>query len=359
MTNRNRFNGPNLQSDLPIYPPQLQLLRVTATTVAGPAGVSQLAGSSVLAPILYVSFTEQLRTDTMLPADREPCLVADVRGLGLPPGFYLGRLAGSWTSLPVYEVVAGGSVGPPGPQGPAGPAGGPRGSTGDPGTIGPTGSTGNPGTQGSPGPTGSTGPQGPPGPIGSTGPQGPPGPAGSCGPCGSFAPLTVGLDTGPTYTPIEVLLFKNADGFDVTNPSFKTALVGKSGGGGGAPGSDNDSDNCGVVTLTSTYQDVLTLTLSTAGTYYLCATGAADLLGGMGIPVNLYVRLFSSSAIAGTEHLQLTSSGDTDPDLGAVTTNALLVTAGATTAIFQAKTDVAGFSIARITSAIFTAHRIA
>lgn len=348
----NPFGGVNPRPDLPLYPAPLQLLRVTQATVTGPPGSPQIPASSVLGPILYVAFTQQLRTDSLLPKDREPCLVDDVNGRGLVPGFYHGRLTNNWNGLPLYEVTAIGVTGsiiaisgPPGPPGATG-------STGDPGTMGtpgPRGSKGDPGTQGSPGPTGSRG---------DPGTMGPPGPAGSCGPCGSFAPLTVGLDSGPTYTPIEVLLFKNADGFNVSNPSFKTALVGKS-GGGTDPGSDNDSDNCGVFTLTSSYQDVLTLVLTTAGTYYLCATGAADLLGGMGIPVNLYVRLFSSSAIAGTEHLQLSSGGDTDPDLGAVTTNALLVTAGPTTAIFQAKADVAGFTTARITSAIFTAHRIA
>lgn len=96
---------PTLRDDLPRYPPLLQLLRVTAATVPGPAGVAQAAGSSVPGPTLYVSFTQQLRTDTMLPNDREPCLVDDVNGTGLAPGFYLGRLAGSWTSLPVYECV--------------------------------------------------------------------------------------------------------------------------------------------------------------------------------------------------------------------------------------------------------------
>jgi hypothetical protein len=83
---------------------------VTAATVAGPAGVAQTAGSSVLGPTLYVSFTQQLRTDALLPRDREPCLVDDINGTGLLPGFYLGRLAGSYTSLPVYEVGGSGSV---------------------------------------------------------------------------------------------------------------------------------------------------------------------------------------------------------------------------------------------------------
>lgn len=99
------FNNPTLRDDLPRYPPLIQLIRVTSMVVPGPAGVAQVAGSSILAPILYVSFTEQMRTDSLLPRDREPCLAADVNGLGLSPGFYLGRLSGSWTSLPVYEII--------------------------------------------------------------------------------------------------------------------------------------------------------------------------------------------------------------------------------------------------------------
>ena len=99
------FQHPTLRDDLPRYPPLLQMLRVTAATVAGPSGVAQTAGSSVLAGIYYVAFTQQRRTDSGLPRDREPCLVHDVNGIGLTSGFYNGRLAGSHNSLPVYEVT--------------------------------------------------------------------------------------------------------------------------------------------------------------------------------------------------------------------------------------------------------------
>ena len=99
------LTSPVLRDDLPRYPIVLQLLRVTATTVPGPAGVAQLAGSSVLGPLLYVAFTQQLRTDALLPRDREPCLADDVNNIGLTPGFYLARLGGSFNSLPVYEVA--------------------------------------------------------------------------------------------------------------------------------------------------------------------------------------------------------------------------------------------------------------
>lgn len=104
------FNSPKMRDDLPRYPITDQLIRVTRATVAGPSGVSQLFGSSVLAPILYVAFVQQLRTDSLLPRDREPCLADDVNGLGLTEGFYHGRLQGSWTSLPVYTIIGRASV---------------------------------------------------------------------------------------------------------------------------------------------------------------------------------------------------------------------------------------------------------
>lgn len=107
------FSPPKLRSDLPLYPPLIQLVRIGATTVPGPSGYGS---SSFLGPVLYVGSTQQLRTDTILPRDREPCLVIDVNGFGLPPGYYIGRLAGSYNSLPVYEATgsAGGVLALPG-----------------------------------------------------------------------------------------------------------------------------------------------------------------------------------------------------------------------------------------------------
>lgn len=96
---------PTLRDDLPRYPHLIQLIRVTATTVPGPAGVAQFAGSSVLSPSLYVGFTQQVRNDSLLPRDREPCLVADGRVTGITSGLHLGRLVSSFNGLPVYEVV--------------------------------------------------------------------------------------------------------------------------------------------------------------------------------------------------------------------------------------------------------------
>ncbi len=167
--------GPKLRDDLPRYPPTLQLLRVTPATVPGPAGVAQVAGSSVPGPLLYVAFTQQLRTDGLIPRDREPCLADDVNNTGLLPGFHLGRLAGSHNSLPVYEVVA------LGPTGSLVAVQGPVGATGATGGVG---STGAPGTQGT---QGTQGIQGIQGNTGNTGATGAAGPAGSLGPCGSAA----------------------------------------------------------------------------------------------------------------------------------------------------------------------------
>ncbi len=98
---------PTLRADLPTYPLQLQLVRVGNTTVPGPSGYGS---SSFLGPLLYTAATQQLRTDTLLPRDREPCFALDVSGLGLAPGYYLGRLAGSYQSLPVYEVGGAGGA---------------------------------------------------------------------------------------------------------------------------------------------------------------------------------------------------------------------------------------------------------
>lgn len=101
----NPLIGPQLHQDLPLYPPTLQLIRVTAATVPGPSGVTQVAASSVLGPTLYVAFVQQMLSTGLIPRDREPCLADDVNGGGLRPGYYLGRLASSHNALPVYEIA--------------------------------------------------------------------------------------------------------------------------------------------------------------------------------------------------------------------------------------------------------------
>ncbi len=103
------FDSPNLRDDLPRYPPLGQTVRVLGGTVPGPFGYGS---SSFVGPVLYLGAVQQLRTDTLLPRDREPCLVDDLNGLGLAPGYYTNaRLSGSFNSLPVYAVGGSGSGG--------------------------------------------------------------------------------------------------------------------------------------------------------------------------------------------------------------------------------------------------------
>ena len=95
------LNPPTFRADLPTYPVHDQVVRVTNKTIPGPSGYMS---SSVLGASLYIGFTQQLRNDTLIPRDREPCVVLDLNRYGLAPGYYNARLAGSYQSVPVYEV---------------------------------------------------------------------------------------------------------------------------------------------------------------------------------------------------------------------------------------------------------------
>lgn len=97
---------PTFRPDLPNYPVHIQAVRVTGGTIPGPSGYQS---ASLLGPTLYLAVTEQLDPTTLLPRDREPCLVLDLNnqlgnGPTLSPGYYLGRLAGTYQSLPIYEI---------------------------------------------------------------------------------------------------------------------------------------------------------------------------------------------------------------------------------------------------------------
>lgn len=107
MTN-SPFDPTKLRVDVPLYPPPLQLLRITGGTVSGPSGY---ASSSVLGPSVHIGYTQQLHPTTLIPRDREPCFAIDVNRYGLSPGYYLGRLSGNYQSLPLYEI-AGAAVSP-------------------------------------------------------------------------------------------------------------------------------------------------------------------------------------------------------------------------------------------------------
>lgn len=111
---------PNIREPLldrglqPSYPPLIQVCRVTAATVPGP-----LSGSSSSSPTgnVYVAFTEQVDPATLLPRDREPCLVVDVNRNNLAAGYYVCRLVGNYGGLPLYTAQSastGGSTSLPG-----------------------------------------------------------------------------------------------------------------------------------------------------------------------------------------------------------------------------------------------------
>lgn len=345
------FSSPVFRADLPVYPELLQLIRVTSGTIPGPLSMSAAAGSwntgsSALGSVLYIAFTEQLVPDTLQARDREPCLVISMNSV-LVPGFYLGRLAGSWTSLPVYEVTdrsglsmgpegpqgepgvegpqgsggpqglqgeigppgpAGSHGGPPGPPGPAGSTGaqgdpGPAGSTGSPGTQGTqglqgvpgaTGSTGNPGTQGTtgaigavgstgnPGTQGSQGIPGPTGATGATGSTGNPGTQGTTGPQGSHGqPGTQGTtgatgSTGNPGTPGPTGSTGNPGTQGTIGPPGPPGPAGSAGSGGGTTGT-NSTSTATAATLTSSYADLLTVILPSAGVYLVIGDVSATL----------------------------------------------------------------------------------
>ncbi len=88
------------------YPVHIQACRVTGSTVPGPTGASSAPGT-----LLYVAFTQQLRSDLLIPRDREPCLVFELNGETLSAGYYICRLAASYSGLPVYEAMSRASSG--------------------------------------------------------------------------------------------------------------------------------------------------------------------------------------------------------------------------------------------------------
>jgi hypothetical protein len=90
------LHPPDFGPTQPSYPVLIQLVRVTSTTAVSPP-----AGSTAL---VYSGYTEQLQT-SLLPRDREACYVTDPNGTGLGLGCYLGRLAGQFNGLPVYESI--------------------------------------------------------------------------------------------------------------------------------------------------------------------------------------------------------------------------------------------------------------
>src|SRR4051812_41097994 len=92
---------PALGPTRPVYPHLLQSVRVTDGVIPGP---SNLLSSTTSGQLLYLSYVQQLVPSTLLPRDREPCLVIDLNGNDLGEGYYNARLAGSYGGLPLFEV---------------------------------------------------------------------------------------------------------------------------------------------------------------------------------------------------------------------------------------------------------------
>lgn len=94
--------APTLRSDLPVYPPLVQICRVLTTIVPTPGG-----GSS----ICYSAYTNQQKTDTYDPRDRETCVVSDITGAGLNTGYHICRLSGSYvTTTSVAGAITGSAI---------------------------------------------------------------------------------------------------------------------------------------------------------------------------------------------------------------------------------------------------------
>jgi hypothetical protein len=105
--------NPTFRDDLPRYPGLLQICRVVASSSPPYAAVTVPGPVGSPPPNLYAAYTEQVRTDTLLPRDRETCVVDDLTGAGLTPGYYGCRLVGSYT---VVSTVSAGITGSPSSQ---------------------------------------------------------------------------------------------------------------------------------------------------------------------------------------------------------------------------------------------------
>jgi len=179
-----------------------------------------------------------------------------------------------------------GNTGAQGPQGPTGDTGaqGPQGVTGPQGPQGVTGPQGPQGNTGAQGPQGVTGPQGPQGVTGNTGAQGPQGPTGNTGAQG---PQGVTGPQGPTGNtgaqgPQGPTGNTGAQGPQgVTGPQGPTGNTGAQGPQGPSR-TDQDLYTTSSVTFASISVSNNTVSSSTA-------TGALQVIGGVGIGGSLYV----------------------------------------------------------------------
>jgi len=93
---------PNYDRGLPVYPPLIQVCRVTAVLVSPPSRGSSSSGAP--GAVIYAAFTEQVDPLTLTARDREACLVVDLSSVGMPPGYYNCRLVGNYLGLPLYSA---------------------------------------------------------------------------------------------------------------------------------------------------------------------------------------------------------------------------------------------------------------
>ena len=188
-----------------------------------------------------------------------------------------------------------GSAGAQGPQGVAG-AQGPQGVTGSQGPQGVTGSQGPQGVTGPQGPQGVTGPQGPQGVTGPQGPQGvtgPQGPQGVTGPQGPQGPSRTNQDL---YTTSSVTFAAVSVGNNTAATSTATGALQVIGGvgvggnlyvGGEIVAQKLTIEYTTVTTTLVKTDDVIQTTNATAASS--TTTGAVIVAGGVGIGGGLYV----------------------------------------------------------------------
>jgi len=177
-------------------------------------------------------------------------------------------------------VVAGcGLQGPPGETGPAGPPG-PTGAQGETGERGQRGAKGVAGAEGPAGPAGEPGPQGPVGPAGGIGPQGPAGPRGVKGAQGVQGPQGIAGMAGPP-------------------------------GPSGIVQAQQVRVVAGIV-LTSVYQDICSLTITTSGGKVLvnASVGVSHMGVGSDGGSTIYSTLFATSPAVGRLNLAAESGGN-------------------------------------------------
>lgn len=156
--------------------------------------------------------------------------------------------------------------------------------------------------------------------------------------------LTVEDVTSSTSFPgITTLQFDTADGFAISNPSPGVARVDFSGGGGGTTGT-NGQEVATLTNLSTSWSDVTdaTVSLPSAGTYLITATGAALASVGASGTITLSVRLYGGTltptTLAGSEHEVIDVDAVFTPtgrDLGAFAISVIVTIGAAADVVLQ------------------------